>query len=429
MTTQTEEAVLGNALLKATHSQTINESDQRPADIQFQALTEAIPHIVWTARPDGWLDYYNQRWSDYTGMTIEETQGWGWGPVLHPDDLQPCIHRWAEAVRTGEPYEIEYRFRRASDGTYRWHLGRALPLCDADGQIVKWFGTGTDIDDEKRRVDEAQRTSEDRYRRIVETANEGIWVIDADSRTTFVNQRMADMLGYTVEAMQGRNFFACMDAEGQEIAATIQRRQDGSTEQHDAKFQRQDGTDLWARVAITPFYDQDGLYAGRLAMVSDVTARRRAEEERDRLFSLSLDMMGIAGTDGYFRRLNPAFERTLGWSTAELLGRPFLDFVHPDDQAATIAEVEKLADGQPTISFENRYAHADGSWRWLSWTSTPVAEEGLIFAVAHDTTARKQADEALRDSESLLRVVVANAPVILFALDQDGVYTLSEGAA
>ena len=116
----------------------------------YRFLAEAIPQIVWTAQPDGYLDYYNQRWFDYTGMALEQTQGWGWQDVLHPDDLQQCLDRWNYAVETGETYEIEYRFKRASDGEYRWHLGRGLPVRDKDNRIIKWFGTCTDIDEQKR---------------------------------------------------------------------------------------------------------------------------------------------------------------------------------------------------------------------------------------------------------------------------------------
>ncbi|MEG4802856.1 PAS domain S-box protein [Microcoleus sp. ARI1-B5] len=116
----------------------------------YRILAEAIPQIVWTGWPDGWIDYYNQRWFEYTGLTLEETQGWGWQPVVHPDDLENCVERWNNSVRTGETYEVEYRLKRASDGAYRWHLGRAMPVRDALGKILRWFGTCTDIDDRQR---------------------------------------------------------------------------------------------------------------------------------------------------------------------------------------------------------------------------------------------------------------------------------------
>jgi PAS domain S-box-containing protein len=116
----------------------------------YRVLAEAIPQIVWTGLPDGWIDYYNQRWFEYTGLTLEETQGWGWQPVLHPDDLENSLERWNYSVQTGETYEVEYRLKRASDGAFRWHLGRAMPVRDALGNILKWFGTSTDIDDRQR---------------------------------------------------------------------------------------------------------------------------------------------------------------------------------------------------------------------------------------------------------------------------------------
>lgn len=135
----------------------------------LRALADAIPLIVWTADPNGELDYYNRQWETYTGLTAEETKGWGWAPVLHPDDLQPCIDRWTQAYTRGEPYEIEYRFKRASDGAYRWHLGKAIPYKDASGAVIKWFGTGTDIDDQiraKKLIEqaylEAEKTVKDR---------------------------------------------------------------------------------------------------------------------------------------------------------------------------------------------------------------------------------------------------------------------------
>jgi PAS domain S-box-containing protein len=131
----------------------------RASEQRYRDLADAMPLVVWTARPNGELDYYNQRWFDYTGMTLEQTQGWGWQSVLHPDDLQNYLDRWTEAVRTGHPLEIEYRWKSA-DGTYRWHLGRALAVRDADGQIAYWVGTGTDIEEQKQAEDQQRLLAE-----------------------------------------------------------------------------------------------------------------------------------------------------------------------------------------------------------------------------------------------------------------------------
>jgi PAS domain S-box-containing protein len=135
---------------------------------ELKFLADSIPQIVWTSHPDGNLDYYNRHWFDYTGMTLEQTIGWGWAPILHPDDLENCIKVWTESFTTGKPYEVEYRFKRASDGAYRWHLGRALPMRDAAGNIVKWFGSCTDIDEYKRALDlENKITQYEDFNRIV----------------------------------------------------------------------------------------------------------------------------------------------------------------------------------------------------------------------------------------------------------------------
>ena len=122
---------------------------RRASEERYRFLAESIPQQVWTAAPDGGLDYVNQRVLDYFERSAEEIIGWGWAEVLHPDDLPVSLARWQRSLETGEPYEVEFRLRR-SDGRYRWHLARALALTNADGAVVKWFGTNTEIEDQKR---------------------------------------------------------------------------------------------------------------------------------------------------------------------------------------------------------------------------------------------------------------------------------------
>jgi diguanylate cyclase (GGDEF)-like protein/PAS domain S-box-containing protein len=122
----------------------------RKDELYFRTLAEALPEMIWTANPDGTDDFFSGKWFEYTGLTLEQSLGAGWTVAIHPDDVAPCMAKWKIALRTGEPSDVEYRFRRAADGVYRWFLGRANPIRDANGEIIKWFGTCTDIEDQKQ---------------------------------------------------------------------------------------------------------------------------------------------------------------------------------------------------------------------------------------------------------------------------------------
>lgn len=126
--------------------------------LRFDVLAEAIPVIVWTATPDGWIDWYNHRWYEYTGQTVEEAAGWGWQAAHHPDDFQEVMRRWPRSIATGEPFEMQFRLRGA-DGRFRWFLTRIHPFRGADGQIVRWYGSNVDIDDQVTAYARTQRVA------------------------------------------------------------------------------------------------------------------------------------------------------------------------------------------------------------------------------------------------------------------------------
>jgi PAS domain S-box-containing protein len=198
--------------------------------------------------------------------------------------------------------------------------------------------------------------------------------------------------------------------------ALAARVRGGSSAQEEYRIVRPDGTVRWVRESIT-VTAQQGQPARLDGVISDVTERRRLEEDLDRFFTLSLDLLCIAGLDGRFKRLNPAWERALGFSVAELLSRPSFDFVHPEDREASLAELRRLAGGADTVAFDNRFRCSDGSYRWLSWTARPVPELGLVYAVARDITERREAEEALAREQALLRTLMDNLPDHIFVKD------------
>lgn len=137
----------------------------REPDLRFRALANAFPHMVWSTLPDGFHDYYNARWYEFTGVAAGSTNGEGWNGMFHPDDQDRAWKQWRHCLATGEPYEIEYRLRHHS-GEYRWTLGRAVPMRDPGGRIVRWVGTCTDVHEAKRHAEQNEILSRELSHRI-----------------------------------------------------------------------------------------------------------------------------------------------------------------------------------------------------------------------------------------------------------------------
>ncbi len=185
----------------------------------------------------------------------------------------------------------------------------------------------------------------------------------------------------------------------------VSKARDQLNEQRQWTFVRKDGSRIPVLLVMSAIRDVSGKITGYVGTAKDLTARVEAEQQRDRFFNLSLDMLGIANTDGYFKRINPTFRRVLGWADEEFLSRPFLDFIHPDDKAATLRLVETLVAGEPTLYFENRYLCKDGSWRWVAWTCNPQPD-GSLYAAGRDITSLKQAEDTLRQTQQDLAITL-----------------------
>src|SRR6202047_5348819 len=171
-----------HAMAFAAHSaqQARQAQDVRP-------VVDAIPTLAWSAQADGSADFFNKRWLDYTGLSVEQARDWGWTVALHPDDLNGLVDYWRSVLAAREAGEIEGRLRRF-DGVYRWFLFRATPSFDNDGAVVKWFGTNTDIEDRKR-AEEALRATERNLRLIVDTITGFVCTLRAAGGVELLRQR------------------------------------------------------------------------------------------------------------------------------------------------------------------------------------------------------------------------------------------------
>ncbi|MFL6334963.1 MAG: PAS domain S-box protein [Pyrinomonadaceae bacterium] len=245
----------------------------------------------------------------------------------------------------------------------------------------------------------AYRRVEDLYRKSIEEVKDyAIFMTDAGNLVVRWNLGAERILGYSEAEIAGHSasrFFTPEDlARGEDRKELAKAAAEGRAE--DERWHlRRDGTRFWASGVVTPVRGEGGDIVGFTKVMRDMTDRRRLEEERDRFFKLSMDMLCVAGLDGYFRRVNPAFEQALGYTAEELLASPVFDFVHPEDRDATRAGYEKLARGEPTANLENRFRCKDGSYRWVGWSYFPVPEEGLAYGVGRDMTERRRIHEVL----------------------------------
>jgi len=257
------------AVMRARAETAVKESEER-----YRQLFEAITQIAWSADTEGRVDFWNSRWSAYTGLTNEAGYNSGWAAAIHPDERQRIVETWSEAVRTSTPMEFEYRLRRA-DGAYRWHLERALPARDSGGNVVRWYGTVTDIDDLKR-AEEALKQSEERFRRFAENSTSVLWTIDtATMRLDFLNASYRQVWGDRPEPMPW-SYDAWMETihpdDRREVAEALGRiRDEGAVEVKEYRIVRPDGTVRWIQNTGFPIRDDHGTVVLVAGIAHDIT--------------------------------------------------------------------------------------------------------------------------------------------------------------
>jgi PAS domain S-box-containing protein len=338
-----------------------------------------------------------------TGWALAEARGRPVDEVfriINEQTRRPAVVPVEKVLRTGEIHGLaNHTVLIARDGRQCAIADSAAPIRDAAGAVRGVVLVFRDVTQE-RAIERALQASEARYRRLVEFSPYGVFV-QCDGRFAFLNPRAVAMLGAAGQhELLGRKVEEWVHPDNRAAMAEHMRRLDEhgiAVAAYEAKWLRLDGSVFHGEASAVP-YEHEGR-PGALVLLQDVTARKEAEAQLDRFFALAPDLLCIAGTDGYFKRVNPAFRRTLGWDEEELLARPFLDFVHPEDRAATLREVEKLAAGQPTVHFENRYRCKDGSWRWLDWRTVPQSG-GVLYAAARDITWRREASRLLEEAKA-----------------------------
>jgi PAS domain S-box-containing protein len=381
-------------------SQYFLEEAQRVAQIGCWVAPMTDEPLLWTAEA-----YRIAGIPGGTRMTVQSFLD----TVVHRDDRDAVQRAIAAAVAGESAYQIEHRIVRP-DGDVRWVLERATVVRDEAGAAQRMIGITQDVT-ERRRATDQLRASEARYRTIVETTSEGVWLVDARVITTFVNERMAEMLGYSRDELIGRHAFEFMDEEARIVAAEKwKRREQGFAEVYENRYLRKDGTAIWVLAKTNPVFDDDGTYAGSVGLLSDMTERRRSEETRNRLAAIvesSQDAIISKTLQGIITSWNRGAERLFGYSEEEMIGRPITD-LFPRERLGEEAEIiARIARGESVEHFDTVRLRKDGSPVEVSLLISPIrgtaGEIVGVAKIARDMTERRKAEAALRRSEEQLR--------------------------
>lgn len=297
------------------------EADIAASDRRFQAMAGAMPQMVWTTQPDGYHDFYNERWYDFTGVPQGSTDGEAWNGMFHPEDQERAWTRWRHSLATGAPYEVEYRLRHHT-GAYRWTLGRAMPLYDAEGRIERWFGTCTDIEDLKRAQNEASKLAA-----IVAHSKDFVSMIDEAGLVLHINAAGRRLVGLSEDAVPGTAIADYFTPESRTILAETvlpSLHRDGWWEGELAFRHFGTGEAIAVLYNVFPVRDDHGALMGYGTVTRDLRERKRAEEARDllikelshRIKNIFAVVGGIAGlsarTDAAAKPFVAAFRERLG---------------------------------------------------------------------------------------------------------------------
>lgn len=317
-----------------------------------------------------------------------------------PGDQHPAM----ETLRTGEPLLGVLMGVRLPGGGTRWISINTQPLRDGhSGPLQGVVCSFQDIT--ARRTHEATiRASEARFRGLSAQAPVGIFLAGPDGEFQYVNETWSEITGVGPMSALGGGWTDALHPEDREAVAAAwgEATRSGAPYRGEFRFLRPDGQVRWVLATARILGDDTGRISGFVGCVSDITERRELEEEREQFFEVALDLLCVADLDAGFLRVSRSFELTLGWTREELLGRPFLDLVHPEDLAGTEEALRHLAEGHTTAGFEVRYRCKDGSWRWLAWRAPPPAPGSrVLHAVARDVSAQKlESERLLRMAES-----------------------------
>ena len=395
------------------------------SEARLSGILELAKDAVISINQSGKITLFNQGASKIFGYKAAEALG---RPLdfLMPEKFREIHRRHIEEFKQSPKTDKRMAGNQEilalkKDGTV-FPAEASISKLDLDGEIILTVIL-RDIT-ERKQAEAAIKESQQRLQGILDYAPAIIFIKDLEGRYIEINRQVQELFKIAPQQLKGKTDLELVPEILPPELAELWRQEEEQiistklARESESLIPLPDGIHSYL-ITKFPLYNASGEPYAICGIGTNITERVQAERERDRFFSLSVDILCIAGFDGFFKRLNPAWENTFGYSISEMLAQPFIEFIHPEDRAATLAEVEKLAVGNLTINFENRYRCRDGSYKWLSWTAAPFSQEGLIYAVGHDITSRKEYEAALEQERRQLQQIIDRAPVAMALFDRE----------
>jgi PAS domain S-box-containing protein len=415
------------------------EQALRESEAKFRQLADAMPQIVWASRPDGLVDYFNRRWYELTGAGDRPPADQNWLQVLHPEDRQKCLERWYASVQTGQPYQIEYRFRFSSTEDYRWHLGRALPVRNGEGRIVRWFGTCTDIHDQKlaeerlremnatleQRVAErtaALRESEERFRSAFEFASIGMALVSPEGRWLQVSRSLCELVGYSELELLATDFQSITHPDDLDTDMSFRRQiLEGTidTYQIEKRYIHKQNHVVHVLLSVSLVRDASSRPLYFIAQIQDISQRKEAEKRAAtneallRLFiKHSPAAIAMFDTNMCYIQCSDRWRTDYALPAGEITGLSHYQFF-PDIPDRWKEVHQRVLAGAVESCDNDPFHRADGSTIWVQWECRPwrtaAGIVGGLILFGQVVTERKLAEEriraSLREKEVLLKEI------------------------
>jgi PAS domain S-box-containing protein len=425
------------------------EDAARRSEEGLREVIETVPAMAWSTPPDGSNAFVNRQWAEYTGLTAEQTASSGWRSTVHPEDVSGHIEEWRQSLATGEPLDHEVRLRRTADGQYRWFLVRGVPLRDEHGEVLKWYGIATDIEDRKR-AEEALRNSEERWRSVFENSAIGVALTDLNGRFLATNHVFQAMVGYTEEELRALTFLDLtheyyLQANWSLITELVEEKR--RQFQIEKQYRRKDGSSIWVsnNVSLVPGTERIPRFI--MALSEDITERKRAEAKLRRSEESLLEAQRLSHIGSWKLDVasgavivSPEIHRIFGVDPHEDTSRPEFWFSrnHPEDQKRIREFFERSTIQKTDYDADYRIVLPDGTIKHLHAAGHPVLNEsgdlmefvGTTMDVTEQvqTTAAlenalqeiQQRNEALRAREHNLDLIINTIPALVWSARPDG---------